>query len=269
MAAEHDTATDTFSFFDLHLVPETRRAAVARLRDDLTRAGAALAAERMADLDPGAEGDPADAVRRRAADWAELQPEWGLARNASFIVGPRSTTAGIDLGRRSFLHSYDAAVDHDGTALETILTAPMVVAHWINMQYYFSTVDPEVFAAGDKTVHNIVGGIGVTEGAGGDLKLGLPLQSLFVGDRPYHEPLRLLTVVEAPIERIDEVIARNPVLRELFGGRWVHLVAREARSAPWMIRGVDGTWVSWSPPTADAKRPFTHSEPTRQEDHRG
>jgi len=252
VAAEHDTATDSFSFYDPHLVPDGHREVVARVRDDLTRAGAALAAERLADLDPSADGDPLEAVGRRSADWAELQPEWGLARNASFIVGPRRMTEGVDLGRRSFLHSYDPRVDPEGTALETILTAPMVVAHWINMQYYFSTVDPEVFAAGDKTVHNIVAGIGVTEGAGGDLKVGLPLQSLFVGDRAFHEPLRLLTVVEAPITRIDEVIARNPVLRELFGGRWVHLVARDARSAPWMIRRVDGTWVPWDPPDPTA-----------------
>ena len=51
---------------------------------------------------------PVVAVHHRSADWAELQPEWGLARNASFIVGPRTMTAGVDLRRRSFLHSYDA-----------------------------------------------------------------------------------------------------------------------------------------------------------------
>lgn len=267
VAAEHDTATDTFSFYDLHLVPDQPVGVLARLRHDLTGAGAALAAERMVDLDPTAEGDPVEAVHHRSADWAELQPEWGLARNASFIVGPRTMTAGVDLRRRSFLHSYDPEVDPDGTALETILTAPMVVAHWINMQYYFSTVDPEIFAAGDKTVHNIVAGIGVTEGAGGDLKVGLPLQSLFVGDRAFHEPLRLLTLVEAPIARIDEVIARNPVLRELFGGQWVHLVARDARSAPWMLRRVDGSWVQWDPPTTAS--PFNDSTTTGQEVHHG
>ena len=97
VAAEHDTATDTFSVFDLHLVPEHHVDALARLRDDLSRSGAALAAERMGDLDPSAAGDPVEAVRNRSADWAELQPEWGLARNASFIVGPRAH----DCGRRS------------------------------------------------------------------------------------------------------------------------------------------------------------------------
>jgi uncharacterized protein YbcC (UPF0753/DUF2309 family) len=90
----------------------------------------------LADLDPAGKGprrDPLSAVHYRSADWAEIQPEWGLARNASFIVGPRTMTEGVDLARRSFLHSYDPGVDPEGTALETILTAPMVVAHWINM----------------------------------------------------------------------------------------------------------------------------------------
>jgi len=266
-AAEHDTATDTFSFYDLHLVPEQHAEVVARLRDDLAQSGAELAAERMGDLDPSAAGDPVEAVHHRSADWAELQPEWGLARNASFIVGPRTMSAGIDLRRRSFLHSYDPEIDSDGTALETILTAPMVVAHWINMQYYFSTVDPEVFAAGDKSVHNIVAGIGVTEGVGGDLKVGLPLQSLFVEDHAFHEPMRLLTVVEAPITRIEEIIARNPVLRELFGGQWVHLAARDARSAPWMLRRIDGSWIPWDP-SATATPP--NDDPTNeQEAHHG
>jgi len=267
VAAEHDTATDVVEFSDLHLVPDEHADTVARLHHDLARAGAALAAERLADLDPHGGDDPVGAVRRRSADWAELQPEWGLAGNASFIVGPRALTRGVDLGRRSFLHSYEPDVDADGTALETILTAPMVVAHWINMQYYFSTVDPEAFAAGDKSVHNIVAGIGVTEGAGGDLKVGLPLQSLFVGDRAFHEPLRLLTVVEAPITRIDGVINRNPVLRELFGGQWVHLVARDIRSAPWQVRRVDGTWSAWSPPVDPATTtPHPMDEPEPEED---
>ena len=270
VAAEHDTATDTFTLFDPQLVPEGHRRAVASLGDDLARAGAALAAERLADLDPSAAGDPVEAVHRRSADWAELQPEWGLARNASFVVGPRRLTEGVDLGRRAFLHSYDPGVDPDGAVLETILTAPMEVAHWNNMQYYFSTVDPEIFGAGDKTVHNVVAGIGVTEGAGGDLRGGLPLQSLFVGDRPFHEPLRLLTVVEAPRTRLDAVIARNPVLRDLFDGQWVHLAARDDPGARWMLRRPDGTWVGWHPPaSAGTTPPCIDDTATTREDQRG
>ena len=192
---------------------------------------------------------PVSHAAARAHDWAEVRPEWGLARNTAFIVGPRSMTVGLDLGCRTFLHSYDTAADADadGTALETILTAPMVVAQWINAQYYFSTVDPEVFGAGDKTLHNPVGGIGVLVGGGGDLRAGLPRQSVLDGDDPYHEPMRLLTVVQAPLDRITAVVDRNDVLRHLFDGGWVTLAARSHPAAAWQLRGRDGTWAPWRP----------------------
>ncbi|MEX6430312.1 DUF2309 domain-containing protein [Ferrimicrobium acidiphilum] len=259
VAGEHDTATDTVVIYDLHLVPPSHHDGIAVLAADLERAGAALAKERARLLPGVKKGRNAVAqVAARSTDWAQVQPEWGLARNAAFIVAPRSVTAGVDLEGRCFLHSYDASVDPDGVALETILTAPMVVAHWINAQYYFSTVDPEVLSAGDKTVHNIVAGVGVVAGAGGDLKVGLPLQSLFESGRTYHEPLRLLTVVQAPQIRLDAVINRNPVLRELFDGQWVHLAARDDEHDTWKIRRSDGSWVQWRPAATYTEEVSTH-----------
>ncbi len=246
LAGEHDTATDTVTIVDTGLVPPSHADALAKLQTDLDRAGRSLAEERAADLPGGGRRAGADA-HRRSRDWAEVQPEWGLARNAAFVVGPRAITAGVDLGRRTFLHSYDHQVDPEGTALEAILTAPMVVAHWINAQYYFSTVDPEVFSAGDKVAHNIVAGVGVVQGTGGDLKTGLPLQSLFADGLPYHEPMRLLTVVQAPLRTIDDVITRNGVLQDLFDGEWVHLAARDSDSAPWQLRRPGGGWDPWRP----------------------
>ena len=258
VAGEHDTATDTVTVLDAHLVPPGHRDAVVALQSALDRAGGATAAERVSRL-PGGDclGD-ATLPRGRAADWAQVRPEWGLARNAAFIVAPRTVTAGVDLAGRCFLHSYDAGIDADGVALETILTAPMVVAHWINAQYYFSTVDPDVLSAGDKTAHNIVGGIGVVQGAGGDLRAGLPLQSLFDGDSAYHEPMRLLVVVQAPLTLLDAVVARNPVLRELFDGQWVHLAAREDESDGWKIRQPDGSWECWTPARGRTKEASAH-----------
>ena len=89
------------------------------------------------------------------------------ATAGKFIIGPRSITAEHDLEGRAFLHSTYVAEqsDPDGVALETIMTAPLVVAQWISAQYYFSTVDPGVFAAGDKMLHNPVGGVGVIVGS--------------------------------------------------------------------------------------------------------
>jgi uncharacterized protein YbcC (UPF0753/DUF2309 family) len=79
--------------------------------------------------------------------------------------------------------------------------------------------------------------------------------------------MRLLTLVEAPLTRIDEVIARNPVLRELFGGQWVHLAARNDRSAPWMLRRLDGSWARWDPPTIAP--PHNSNSTSEQEVHDG
>lgn len=248
VAAQHDTAVDRITLLDLHLIPAEYDGDIARLRDDVAEAGALLAAERSAQL-PGAarELSPARAARHvvtRSSDWAQVYPEWGLAGNAAFIVAPREVTRGIDLQRRTFLHSYEAEVDTDASALETILTAPLVVAQWINCQYYFSTVSPQVFGAGTKTIHNVVGKVGVIAGHTGDLQLGLPWQSVSDGERLLHEPLRLMAVVQAPLARIDTIVERNPILQELFGNDWVALAARENPEQPWQ-RWTRAGWRPW------------------------
>ncbi|HNP14591.1 MAG TPA: DUF2309 domain-containing protein [Mycobacterium sp.] len=248
LAGQHDTATDRVTLLDTHLVPAGHRDQVATLEADLARAGAALAAERSSLL-PGAPREmSADRAARhvtgRSLDWAQVYPEWGLAGNAAFLVAPREVSRGIDLQRRVFLHSYEAEVDPDGSALETILTAPLVVAQWINCQYYFSTVAPEVFGAGTKTIHNVVGGAGVIAGHEGDLRLGLPWQSVATGERLVHEPMRLLAVIQAPLARIDMVIDRNPILQRLFGNGWVSVAARESAEQEWQ-RWTPAGWRSW------------------------
>lgn len=251
VAGEHDTTADTVAILDAHAVPESHLEALAQLRDDLAHAGRDLAQERLASL-PGAHGAADLHASGRGRDWAQVRPEWGLARNAAFVVGPRSVTRGLDLGCRTFLHSYDHHVDPEGTALETILTAPLVVAQWINAQYYFSTVDPAAFGSGDKTIHNVTGGIGVLQGHNGDLQVGLPWQSVMDAGSLYHEPMRLLAVVQAPLATIDRLVARNGVLQRLFGNGWVHLAAREAPGEAWQLRERTGGWVPWRPAVAAA-----------------
>jgi uncharacterized protein YbcC (UPF0753/DUF2309 family) len=249
LAAQHDTAVDRVTLLEPHLVPKEYRADVEQLERDLERAGAELAAERCTTL-PGVSRtlSPRRAARHvatRSSDWAQVYPEWGLAGNAAFIVAPRSVTRGIDLHRRTFLHSYEGDVDTDGSALETILTAPLVVAQWINCQYYFSTVAPQVFGAGSKTIHNVVGTAGVIAGHNGDLQLGLPWQSVSDGQRLLHEPQRLLAVVQAPLERIDTIVDRNPILQRLFGNDWIALAARAQPDKPWQ-RWTRAGWRPWT-----------------------
>ncbi|MDQ6618009.1 MAG: DUF2309 domain-containing protein [Actinomycetota bacterium] len=242
VAAQHDTVSDQVTVLDRQAVPDTHEPLVAAFERDVALAGERLARERAGRL----PGDP-QKVRVRGHDWAQVRPEWGLAGNAAFVVGPRSITAGLDLACRVFLHAYDAKGDDDGSALETIMTAPLVVGQWISAQYYFSAVDPDQFGAGDKTLHNPVGGIGVVLGEGGDLQVGLPAQAVGVGDRRMHEPLRLLAVIQAPLERIEAIIQRNQVLRELIGGKWITVAGRSHGDEHWSMRSPGGTWVKWFP----------------------
>ena len=105
------------------------------------------------------------------------------------------------------------------------MTAPMVVAHWINLQYLTSTTDNQRFGSGNKVLHNVVGGnIGVFEGNGGDLRIGLARQSLHDGERWLHRPLRLSVIIAAPRSMIDQVIASHQVVRELVEHGWLHLL---------------------------------------------
>ena len=240
VAAEHDTTADLVTIFDRDTIPVAARSQVDLLQNDLDMAGEANALDRAQRL-PGS----ATRVRDRGRDWAQVRPEWGLAGNGAFIIGPRSMTADHDLRGRSFLHSYVAERDPDGVALETIMTAPLVVAQWISSQYYFSTVEPDIFGAGDKMLHNPVGGVGVVVGQSGDLAVGLPMQSVMLGEQRAHDPLRLLAVVQAPLDRIEGIILRNSGLRHLVEGEWIHVVARASDNDAWSLRTPSGGWEPW------------------------
>lgn len=231
LAGRHDTTTDEVELLDLEDVPPTHRKDLLRLMGDLKEAGLRTARERVRQFPdvrrPLSPREAARHVQRRSADWSQVRPEWGLAGNAAFVIGRRELTRGLDLGGRVFLHSYDPRQDETGRALETIMTAPLVVTEWINMEHYFSTVDNDVYGSGSKVYHNVVGRIGVMFGTQSDLRIGLARQTVLDGDRPFHEPLRLLAVIEAPRERIGRIIGRNEILQHFFDGRWVHLAALE------------------------------------------
>ncbi|MFM9500526.1 putative inorganic carbon transporter subunit DabA, partial [Streptomyces galilaeus] len=86
------------------------------------------------------------------------------------------------------------------------------------------TVDNRHYGSGNKVLHNVVGGrIGVFEGNSGDLRIGLPMQSLHDGRQWMHAPLRLSVFIQAPIERIDAVIRKHEKVRQLLDGQWLHL----------------------------------------------
>lgn len=222
-------------------------------------ASASLLAALLSDLREALRETTARGQSQRAADWAQARPEWGLARNAALVIGPRALTSRLDLDGRVFLHSYRHDLDTDGASLEFLLTAPMVVAQWINTQYWTSTVDPERFGAGDKTLHDVLCRddfsasrlTGVMVGTRGDLRLGLPWQAVSQHAPvdgawpalPHHEPLRLLVVVHATVEAIDSVLGRREEAARLVAGEWVALVAVDPSSGRLSRRDPQGGWV--------------------------
>ncbi len=239
----HDTTRDEVELFDCDQLPSSHQPDLIELQHSLAQAGHLTRKERapLLNLD---SSRPIDAqVIARTRDWSQLRPEWGLAGCAAFIAAPRSRSETIDLKGRTFLHSYDWRQDKDFGVLELIMTAPMVVASWINLQYYGSTVDNRVFGSGNKVLHNVVGTLGVLEGNGGDLRSGLPWQSLHDGERLIHEPMRLSVVIAAPIEAINAVIAKHEGVRELVDNGWIHLFAMA--DAPSSIRRYAGA-LQWS-----------------------
>ena len=222
LAGLHDTTTDEVTLYaEDHPFPAHRRE-IGQARVWLAAAGRLSRGQRALRL-PRAEEE--GSVARRGRDWAETRPEWGLAGCSAFIAAKRSRTQGKSLEGRAFLHDYDWTEDAGFGVLELILTAPVVVASWISLQYYGSTVAPEVFGGGNKLLHNVTGGIGVVEGNGGLLRAGLPWQSVHDGQALRHEPLRLSVCVEAPREAMSEVLRRHDAVRELFDNGWLSLFA--------------------------------------------
>lgn len=231
IAGQHNTTTDEVDLFDLEDLPPTHRKDLLQFVRDLERAGARNVQERCARFpEIGAVQRASKArreVRRRSSDWSQVRPEWGLSGNAAFIIGRRALTRGINLEGRVFLNSYDYRGDPDGRLLEAIMTGPQVVGQWINMEHYFSTVDQEVYGSGSKVYHNVVGRLGVMSGPQSDLRIGLAWQTVMSGQRPYHEAMRLLTLVEAPRDRVDTILRNQRPLKRLYDNQWLHLIAIE------------------------------------------
>lgn len=238
VAAVHETVTDEVYLLDEETIPEEHRQACERLKRTLRAAAANARTERQTARSRFVTGDAAT----RAVNWSEVRPEWALAGNACFIVAPRSRTKGVNLGSRSFLHDYDFRQDEGYATLELIMTAPMVVTNWINMQYFASTVAPDIYGAGNKVLHNIVNECGVVEGNGGDLRVGLPIQSVHDGVSFVHEPLRLSVFIEAPRDALEDIIAKHQVVRELVNNEWLYLLQISREDGVVSVRRPGGTY---------------------------
>jgi uncharacterized protein len=217
----HDTTNDTIKLYDTDYDSKAHIGDLQTASDWFAAAGKLTRTERALRL-PGADET---AVAARGVDWAQVRPEWALAGCKAFIAAPRARTKGKNLEGRAFLHDYDWRSDTGFGVLELIMTAPVVVASWISLQYYGSTVAPHFFGAGNKLLHNVVGGMGVFEGNGGPLRTGLPFQSVHDGNGFIHDPLRLSVCIEAPLAAITDILARHEGVRALFDNKWLSLHA--------------------------------------------
>ena len=226
--AFHNTTTDEISLHDLELLPATHLVYLDRLRSGLTAAARLCAQERQPELVylDEAVPNPGQALRlarRNSLDWSQVRPEWGLARNAHFVIGRRSLTQNMKLDGRTFLHSYDWRCDPKQRLLENILTGPLIVAQWINAEYYFSTVDNARFGSGSKVYHNVAGQFGVMKGNLSDLRTGLPSQTVLNRGHAFHQPVRLITLIEAPFAAARKAIEAVVAVKRLCYNRWIRI----------------------------------------------
>jgi len=252
VAALHDTTTDAVHLYDADHPAPDHGDDLGQARAWLAAAGTLARGERALRLP---ESTGRGGVLQRSRDWAQTRPEWALAGCRAFIAAPRRRTAGKSLRGQAFLHDYDWRQDGGFSVLELIMTAPVVVASWISLQYYGSAVAPQLFGAGNKLLHNVIGGVGVVEGNGGPLRAGLPWQSVHDGQALVHQPLRLSVCIEAPREAMTDILQRHPGVRALFDNRWLHLFALDdAGQMAWRYAG-DLSWEPSPQPHAGVKRP--------------
>ncbi len=244
LAGLHNTTTDEVKLYDLESVPSSHVGDSEELRATLAEASQRVRRERALTLGIRPERMGVDGkVLERAADWSQVRPEWGLVNNAAFVVGPRSMTRGLNLGSRCFLHDYSRELDTDLQTLELILTAPVIVTTWINLQYYGSTVNHGLYGSGNKVLHNVVGTVGVCSGTEGDLRSGLPLQSVHDGKDWRHDPLRLSVFIAASTADIGRILEKHPEVQQLFDHGWIHLFAMDAQGKNFHRYLRDNVWM--------------------------
>ena len=235
IACLHNTTTDDIQCFKASNDNEHPQAQAEQWNAWLTQASNHARAARASAMNITGKNtsDLQHAFKKLSQDWAQLRPEWGLNNNAAFIVAPRLDTRELDLGGRAFLHDYTWQNDTNFATLELIMTAPMIVTHWINFQYYASVTDNLHYGSGNKLLHNVVGGnLGVFEGNGGDLRIGLPMQSVHDGKNWRHQPVRLSVYISAPRDAIAAIVAKHPDVKALIDNQWLYLYQWDIEQNP-------------------------------------
>jgi uncharacterized protein YbcC (UPF0753/DUF2309 family) len=244
VGAFHNTCDERIEWYDLERTPAGLKQALAAIQRDVDEASRRSAQERCRKFfSAPRRPDPERArahVEARALDFSQARPELGHATNACAVIGRRAVTQGVFFDRRMFLISYDPTQDPSGEVLERLLLANGPVGAGISLEYYFSTVNNDQYGCGTKVLHNVTGLFGVMEGAGSDLRTGLPRQMIEV-----HEAMRLQVIVEAKIDLLSEIYRRQPPLQELVGNGWLLLSAKDPDSARIDVFDPTRGWTRW------------------------
>jgi uncharacterized protein YbcC (UPF0753/DUF2309 family) len=118
------------------------------------------------------------------------------------------------------LVSYDSKSDLDGSILKAHVDVIFRVCAGINLEYYFSFVDNEVFGAGGKQPHNVTSMMGVMTGYKSDLRLGLPWQMVEI-----HEPARIIIPIETEVKKFLKILPKlSKGTQNLILNEWVRVL---------------------------------------------
>jgi len=245
VGALHDTTKDEIEYYDLDVLTEVNLLSHQENVELFSKALDSNSIERsrrFATLSKAqSDGSIHEAVKKRAFSLFEPRPEYNHATNSLCIVSRKSTIKGLFLDRRAFLNSYDYREDPQGKALTKILGAAAPVCGGINLEYYFSRMDNDRLGAGTKLPHNVMGLIGVANGADGDLRTGLPYQMVEI-----HDPIRLMLIVEHFPEVVMDVFMANPATYEWVKNYWVHFVVIQPETKEF-LQFKDGEFVGYKP----------------------
>jgi len=220
----HDTCKDHVSWFDASLTLEQKSKHLSHQRviDTALQLNAAERARKFYNIPEHLSLEKTfEKVQTRSNDLTEARPEYNHATNALCVIGRRNLTEHVFMDRRAFLCSYNPMQD-DGQILAKIMGAAIPVCAGINLEYYFSSVDTEVYGCGSKLNHNITNNYAVMSGFASDLRLGLSKQMVEI-----HDPMRILIVIESKPQIVREILLKNKQLRQLVENKWVRLVVYE------------------------------------------